>query len=80
MEYVLLIRYDLDRAADPIPFCSGLVLETDSSGVISDHPQSVRSNYYDNTNCQWLIAPAAPVSRVSLTFLTFYTQPSADFL
>ena len=41
---------------------------------------SYLSYYWNNTNCDWLIAPTDPDAKITLSFITFNTESNADFV
>ncbi|OFX27986.1 MAG: hypothetical protein A2X08_15750 [Bacteroidetes bacterium GWA2_32_17] len=59
------------------PYCAGGRVMTDYSRSFGDG--SSYSYYWNNTNCDWLIAPDS-IEKITLTFTTFNTQANADFV
>lgn len=60
-------------------YCTGnLTTITYSRGTIEDG--SGISNYQNNNDCRWLIAPAEPVSHITFTFTRFTTESANDVL
>jgi Zn-dependent metalloprotease len=58
------------------PYCSGTTTLTSDFDVINDG--SGTKNYYNNSNCQWLIQPAGATS-ITLIFTDFkLEEPSSD--
>lgn len=58
-------------------YCLGGKVMTDYSRAFGDG--SGNSYYWNNTNCDWLIAPDS-VENITLTFTTLNTQANADFV
>ncbi|MFC2100429.1 C10 family peptidase [Bacteroidota bacterium] len=59
------------------PYCNGLRTFTSPSRIIEDG--SFTSHYWNNTNCEWLIAPEQ-ADKIILIFNYFYTEQNKDFL
>ncbi len=59
------------------PYCLGGKVMTDYSRKFEDG--SGYSYYWNNTNCDWLIAPDS-VENITLTFTSINTQANADFI
>ncbi len=57
--------------------CSSITTLSTCSGVFSDGSGS--SNYSNNMNCTWLIAPSGATS-INLTFTSFNTEAGYDFV
>ena len=62
----------------PIPFCSGLTTLNSPAGLFNDGSFPF-SNYVQNSNCSWLIAPPGAVT-VDLQFNYFSTEANFDFV
>ena len=67
--------YAVGIGNDPNNYCSGTTNLTAPSGTISDG--SGTSNYNNNANCKWVIAPAG-ATQISLTFTAFDTEANYD--
>jgi hypothetical protein len=57
------------------PYCTGTTTLTSTTGTVDDGSGS--SDYYNNTNCSWLIQPTG-ANYVQLTFNSFATASGAD--
>ncbi|NVO02904.1 MAG: C10 family peptidase [Bacteroidetes bacterium] len=81
--YDFTLMHEVIRNIYPAVFypsgCSGLTNINSSSGTIEDGSGPI-SNYSNNANCSWLIAPTDSVSKITLTFLSFETVSSQDFV
>lgn len=64
-------------AHSPSDLCNGLTHITDSSGIVEDG--SGPGNYLNHQDCFWWIHPA-DASSLTLSFLEFDTESSADYL
>jgi hypothetical protein len=63
---------------EPIPtYCSSTTTVSDSSGTITDG--SGTSDYYESTDCKWLISNSNATS-ITLTFKSFSTEQSYDYV
>lgn len=60
---------------DPNNFCAGTTNLTATTGTITDG--SGTTNYNNNSNCKWVIAPAG-ATKINLTFSAFNTQFNID--
>jgi len=58
-------------------YCQGSKVMTDYSRSFEDG--SIHSYYWNNTNCNWLIAPDS-VEYINFAFTNFETQSNADFV
>lgn len=67
--------YAVGIGNDPNNYCSGTTNLTAPSGTISDG--SGTSNYNNNANCKWVIAPAG-ATQIQLTFTAFDTEANYD--
>ena len=67
--------YAVGIGNDPNNFCSGTTNLTASSGTFSDG--SGNTNYGNNANCSWYIAPAG-ANQITLSFSSFNTEATYD--
>ena len=69
--------YAVGIGNDPNSFCSGTTLLTALSGTFTDGSGS--SNYGNNSNCKWVIAPAG-ATQITLNFTSFNTEATYDIV
>ncbi|WP_445717302.1 CUB domain-containing protein [Flavobacterium sp.] len=67
--------YAVGIGNDPNSFCSGTTSLTALSGTFTDGSGS--SNYGNNSNCKWVIAPAG-ATQITLNFTAFDTEATYD--
>jgi hypothetical protein len=67
--------YAVGIGTNPLSSCNGTTNLTASSGTFSDG--SGNTNYGDNTNCSWYIAPAG-ANQITLSFSSFNTERHKD--
>ncbi len=61
----------------PCSGCTGCGTLTSATGTFTDGSGS--SNYVNNANCEWIIAPSG-ATQISVTFTQFSTEPNYDFV
>jgi len=59
------------------PYCTGTTSLTSDAGIFDDGSDT--SDYYNNSNCSWLIQPLGATS-ITLYFLSFNTELNYDFV
>ncbi|MCX6251995.1 MAG: C10 family peptidase [Bacteroidetes bacterium] len=70
-----VVHIQPDQSSYPT-YCSGqTTLSTYDFGTIDDGSGPI-SDYQNNSNCSWLIAPADSISHITLTFEKFSTDPA----
>ena len=67
--------YAVGIGNDPSYYCSGTTNLTDANGTFSDGSGS--SNYNNNANCKWVIAPSG-ANKITLNFTSFSTEANFD--
>lgn len=67
--------YAVGIGNDPNSYCTGTTMLSNLSGAITDG--SGTANYNNNTDCNWVIAPAG-ATQISLTFTAFDTETNLD--
>lgn len=71
------IVYNIYPNAGFPEYCPGARVLTGTKGTFDDG-SSFNSNYQDNANCSWLIAPTDTVSKIVLSFNLFATESGND--